>query len=283
MDEPRTPADVAPRLRDLHFDFEAHRGTHWMNGDPVATAVFNALSLTFPDGEKMFMDSVRHYRPQLTGRLAEDVRAFLVQEAIHAREHHALNSLIDRDRYPVAEIEARIRKRIAFARMLCATTALEHFTAMMAETHDLMQRRLFGNTAPELERLWRWHSLEETEHKAVAFDVFMEVTKGWPAWRRYMLRVWSMVFITFMFTRNITGYASRLLEADGYTPREARRAVRRFLWRDPGIFRANPRTYFAWYRPGFHPWDIDNRAQMARWQAEFAAEGPPAVNPRAAT
>jgi predicted metal-dependent hydrolase len=273
-----TPTDVSPQPRDLRFDLEAHRGTHWMNGDPVGTAVFNALSLTFPDGEKMFMDSVRHYRSRLTGRLAEDVRAFLAQEAIHAREHHALNSLIDRGRYPVAEIESRIRKRIAFARkrgpirMLCATTALEHFTAMMAETHDLMQDKLFGRTAPELERLWRWHSLEETEHKAVAFDVFMEVTRDWPAWRRYMLRVWSMVFISFMFTRNITQYASLLLQAEGYAPREARKAVRRFLWGDPGIFRANPRTYFAWYRPGFHPWDIDNRAQMARWQAEFAAE-----------
>jgi hypothetical protein len=254
MSDPRTPADVSSQPRDLHFDLEAHRGKPWMNGDPVATAVFNALSLTFPDGEKMFMDSVRHYRSRLSGRLAEDVRAFLAQEAIHAREHHALNSLIDRGRYPVAEIESRIRNRIAFARgrgpirMLCATTA------------------------PELERLWRWHSLEETEHKAVAFDVFMEVTRDWPAWRRYMLRVWSMVFISFMFTRNITQYASLLLQADGYTPRAARKAVRRFLWGDPGIFRANPRTYFAWYRPGFHPWDIDNRAQMARWQAEFAAE-----------
>jgi predicted metal-dependent hydrolase len=150
---------VLPRWRDIRFDLEAARGTYWMNGDPVATAVFNALSLTFPDGEKMFMDSVRHYRSRLTGRLADDVRGFLTQEAIHAREHHALNSLIDRDRYPVAEIEARIRKRIAVARslgpvrMLCATTALEHFTAMMAETHDLLQERLFGRTAPELERL----------------------------------------------------------------------------------------------------------------------------------
>jgi predicted metal-dependent hydrolase len=278
---------VVPRWRDIRFDLEAARGTHWMNGDPVATAVFNALSLTFPDGEKLFMDSVRHYRSRLSGPLAEQVRAFLAQEAVHAREHHALNSLIDRERYPVAQIEALVRKRVAFARSrgpiraLCATTALEHFTAMMAETHDLMRERLFGKTAPELERLWRWHSLEETEHKAVAFDVFLEVTRDWPGWRRYMLRVWSMVFITLMFTRNITRYASMLLEAEGHTPREARRAVRRFLWREPGIFRANPRTYFAWYRPGFHPWDIDNRPQMARWRAEFEADE--GINRRAAT
>jgi predicted metal-dependent hydrolase len=280
---------VMPQVRDLGFDLGAARDTHWMNGDPVATAVFNALSLTFPDGERLFMDSVRHYRSELDGPLASQVRAFLAQEAVHAREHRALNSLIDRNRYPVAEIEARIRKRIAFARSrgpvraLCATTALEHFTAMMAEMHDHMHQRLFAGTAPGIERLWRWHALEETEHKAVAFDVFLVVTRDWPRWRRYLLRVWTMLFITLMFTRNITRYASMLLEADGYAPREARRAVRRFLWRDPGIFRNNPRTYFAWYRPGFHPWDIDNREQMARWQAEFAAAGQPPVNSRAAT
>ena len=31
----------------------------------------------------------------------------------------------------------------------------------------------------------------------------------------------------------------------------------------------------AWYRPGFHPWDHDNRADLAAWQAEFA--GPTAA------
>ena len=35
------------------------------SGDPVATAVFNAMSLTFPDGEKMFIDAVKHFRPQV--------------------------------------------------------------------------------------------------------------------------------------------------------------------------------------------------------------------------
>ncbi|MFP5449571.1 MAG: metal-dependent hydrolase, partial [Alphaproteobacteria bacterium] len=50
----------------------------------VATAVFNALSLTFPDGERLFMDAVRHYRDRVSGKLAEDVRGFIAQEAIHS-------------------------------------------------------------------------------------------------------------------------------------------------------------------------------------------------------
>jgi predicted metal-dependent hydrolase len=264
--------DVKPR--DIHFSTESARGRHWLGGDPVGTAVLNGLSLTFPDGEKLFMDAVRHFRGKVSGRLAEDVRHFLAQEAMHSREHHALNAIIDRSKYPVDEILERIRGRIAFNRskgpyaMLLSTIALEHFTAMMADMH-MQHRGLFAGADPEIAKLWRWHALEETEHKAVAFDVFLEATKHWSPLKRYLLRSWSMIYITFHFTRNIASHASCLLQADGYSEREARKAVSRFLWRDPGLFRRVWRPYFAWYRPGFHPWDLDNRAALAEWRAEF--------------
>lgn len=270
--ELRSAGLVQPR--DLHFDTLAARDAHWLGGDPVGTAVLNALSLTFPDGEKLFMDAVRHFRPRLSGPLADEVGAFLAQEAMHAREHHALNAHLDAEKYPVAEILATIRRRIATTRakgpyaMLLATIALEHFTAMMADMH-MQHRGLFANADPQITRLWRWHAMEETEHKAVAFDVFCEVSGRWSPLKRYLLRTWSMAFITVTFTGNITRYATRLLQADGYREPAARRAVRRFLWGDPGIFRRGWRAYFAWYRPGFHPWDLDNRAALEDWRAEF--------------
>ena len=271
-----TPADLDVTPRDIRFDLAEARKGHWLGGDPVGTAVFNALSLTFPDGERLFMDAVRNYRHLLTGKLLEDAKGFIAQEAIHSREHHQLNSLIDRERYPVAEIEETIRGRVKMARdrgkmaMLVSTIALEHFTAMMAEMHA-RHRDLFDDTAPGIEQLWRWHAMEETEHKAVAYDVFQEVTKGWSPWRRYFVRCRAMFFVTLMFTRNISRYAARLLEADGYEPKAALKAVKRFVWGDPGIFRRGWRTYFAWYRPGFHPWDQDDRAAFADWKAEFDA------------
>jgi predicted metal-dependent hydrolase len=80
-----------------------------------------------------------------------------------------------------------------------------------------------------------------------------------------------MAFVTYMFTRNITRYAARLLEADGYEPKAALKAVKRFVWGDPGIFRRGWKTYLAWYRPGFHPWDQDDRERFADWKAEFDA------------
>lgn len=271
-----TPTDLDVAPRDIRFDLDAARQGHWLSGDPVGTAVFNALSLTFPDGERLFMDAVKNYRGQLNGKLLEDAKGFIAQEAIHSREHHQLNSLIDRQRYPVAEIEETIRGRVKFARergpmaMLISTIALEHFTAMMAETHA-RHSDLFDGAAPGIERLWRWHAMEETEHKAVAYDVFMEVTKDWKPLRRYLVRCRAMALVTLMFTRNITLYAARLLEADGYSRKAALKAVRRFVWGDPGVFRRGWKTYFAWYRPGFHPWDQDDREAFADWKAEFDA------------
>jgi len=271
-----SPGQIEVKPRDIHFSMDSARGRYWLGGDPVGTAVLNALSLTFPDGEKLFMDAVRHFRGKVSGPLADEVRQFLAQEAMHSREHHAMNSIIDREKYPVEEILGRIRSRIAFNRskgpyaMLLSTIALEHFTAMMADMH-MQNRGLFANADPEIARLWRWHALEETEHKAVAYDVFLEATRHWSAFKRYRLRCLSMAYITFHFTRNIASHASRLLEADGYSASEARKAVRRFLWSDPGLFRRGWRSYIAWYRPGFHPWDLDNRAELADWRAEFDA------------
>lgn len=270
----RTPEEVTISPRDIRFQVSGADGTYWMDGDPVATAVMNTLSLTFPDGERLFIDAVRAYRGKLDGRLAQDVKDFITQEAIHSREHHLLNQIIDRSKYPVEEIEAEIRDRIAFSRaggpmrMLIATICLEHFTAMLADMRAL-HTDMFSKTAPEIERMWRWHAMEETEHKAVTYDVFMEVTRSWSSWQRYYRRSLAMAIISYNFTRNIAGYAARMLEADGYTPAEAKKAVKTFLWKKPGFFARGWKIWISWFKPGFHPWDHDNRALMDQWRAEF--------------
>ena len=106
MTSNRTPDGITILPRDLHFEMAAADNGPWLDGDPVATAIFNAMSLTFPEGERMFMDAVKAYRSEVSGQLAADVKDFITQEAIHSREHHLLNNKIDREKYPVAEIEA---------------------------------------------------------------------------------------------------------------------------------------------------------------------------------
>ena len=112
MTTKRTPEDVTILPRDLHFDMAAADNGPWLDGDPVATAVFNAMSLTFPDGERMFIDAVKAYKNEVSGKLEQDVKDFIRQEAIHSREHHLLNNKIDRTKYPVDAIEGQIREAL---------------------------------------------------------------------------------------------------------------------------------------------------------------------------
>ena len=274
-----TPSDIMVTPRNLTFETSAAKGVAWMGGDPVATAVFNALSLTFPDGERLFMDAVRAFKGELTGKLAEDAQAFIAQEAIHSREHVGLNAGLDRSHYPIDAIETQMRQRLAFLRgqgpmaMLGVTIALEHFTAMMADLF-LDQPAMWANTPDEIVRLWQWHAMEETEHKAVAFDVFMAVTKDWTPKRRLALRRRVMLLSTLFFNRNIISYAARLLVADGMNPVMARVRVVNYLFGRPGLFRKSWRAYGDWFRADFHPWNHDNRDKLEHWRGLFtAAEG----------
>lgn len=278
MTRKRTPEDIIIKPRDLRFDMAAAGDGPWLDGNLVATAVYNAMSLTFPDGERMFMDAVKAYRGEVSGKLAEDMKDFITQEAIHSREHHLLNNKIDPEKYPIAEINAAIMEKINFARaggpmrMLIGTICLEHFTSMMADLMfdaEIDGVAMFSKTDPALERLWRWHAMEETEHKAVAYDVFLEVTKGWSPLKRYFRRSLSMLLITKHFTTNIATYAAMLLEADGYTREDADRAVKAFLWKKPSLFGRGWKVWLSWFKPGFHPWDHDNRHAMDDWKAEL--------------
>jgi predicted metal-dependent hydrolase len=56
-----TPADLTITPRDRRFGRGAAIRRWWLNDDSVATAFYNALSVTFPKGEGYFVDSVRKF------------------------------------------------------------------------------------------------------------------------------------------------------------------------------------------------------------------------------
>jgi predicted metal-dependent hydrolase len=265
---------VAITPRDLHFDIAGGRTNNWLGGDVVGTAVFNAFSLTFPEAERLFMDAVREYRPQLTGRLLEDARAFISQEAVHSREHRLINGLLDRHRYPVDAIEAGIRERMVRVRergpmaMLSVTIALEHFTAMIADLL-LAEGGLLAGAPPDVARLWQWHALEESEHRSVAFDVWTEATRDLTPRQRQTARNRVMRSVTALFVGVLTRSAARLLAADGMSPWTARARVLWFLFGWPGPFRRIWGHYADWFRVDFHPSMHENPPVLERWRAEF--------------
>ncbi len=168
-----TPADLTITPRDVRLDRERPSERWWHGGDPIATAYFNALSAAFPQGETFFIEAVRRYRDQIEGPLKEQITAFVQQESMHTREHVVFNKLIKGAGYDLTVMDAETRRRVEEARaespvvQLAITTALEHFTAIMARSLITEASPLPG--APdEVRRLWLWHAIEEIEHKAVA-------------------------------------------------------------------------------------------------------------------
>ncbi|HBL85954.1 MAG TPA: metal-dependent hydrolase, partial [Alcanivorax sp.] len=82
--EPRRTngSDIQPRRMDFQFDPDMPR--YWFAGDQFKTILLTALSCTFPEGERFFVRSVRHYQKQITDPdLRERVKGFIGQEAHH--------------------------------------------------------------------------------------------------------------------------------------------------------------------------------------------------------
>ncbi|MDQ0464817.1 putative metal-dependent hydrolase [Caulobacter ginsengisoli] len=268
IDASRTPADLTIQPRNYRFQSEQAEGRWWLNGDPLATAWHNALSGTFPEGEKLFIEAVARFKDRVGEPLRGQIAAFVRQEAAHTREHLAFNQALAR-RYNMSGIEIRTLNRVAFARtrphlgQLAATAALEHFTAILA--HDALTHPEDFDGAPEaLVKLWRWHAVEEIEHKAVAFDVLAAVMADLPPVRRWMMRSISMALITLAFGHSMIVNTADLLRQDGIEPRSMRGAAwRYFVFGKPGVLRRILPHYLAWYRPGFHPWQKDDRALLA--------------------
>ena len=265
---PHTPSDLTITPRDRRFGRGERTERWWLGGDPVGTALYNALSATFPKGEAYFVESVRAFRDGAPPRLAAEIKAFTTQEVMHSREHVQFNKRALEAGYDLSKLEKRVEERLAITRSrppvvnLGATMALEHFTAILA--HELLKdpRHLQGADS-ESAALWRWHSIEEIEHKAVAYDTWLHATRDWPRFKRWKVKAKVMLFVTRNFVVDRTMGTLELLRQDGITgPRAWARFVW-FAWVRPGMLRKILGAWASFFMPGFHPWKKDDRALIA--------------------
>lgn len=267
-----TPGDLTITVRDRRFGRESQadgtRRRWWCGGDPVATAWHNALSATFPRGETFFIESVRAHRAGADPKLAEEIRAFIQQEVNHTREHLAFNKAAQAQGYDLSRIDDHVSEMLDMAKgrpeivNLAATMALEHYTAILAHLL-LSDPSLLADSDPELAGMWRWHAVEEIEHKGVAYDTYLHATRDWSRWRRWRLKAISMLLVTRNFVPHRIRDTLDLLAQDGITGLRARWLVTKYLFGKPGILRRLIPAWFAFFKPGFHPWDHDDRDLIA--------------------
>jgi|SRR5579871_2819083 len=269
-----------PSAAEMHSrNFTLPRDTQpprwWVRNDPVATAFFNALSATFPQGERFFIESVKHYRDRVSPELRKQIAVFAQQESLHTREHVVFNRLITEAGYDAALIDQRTKERFDFGRKiarpidhLAVTASLEHFTAIMAHAALFYDDDLEG-VSDELKNLWRWHAVEEIEHKAVAFDTMVEMIASWSPLRRWIFRTSTMFISTVQFLDMLFRSMALFFRKDGINTFGTWLKVFHFLYVKPGMFRRIAGPYFAYYRPGFHPWQIDDRMLANNAEAEM--------------
>ncbi len=257
-------------LRDLPQHFAD-------DGDLVQSHVAAGLSAVFPDGEDFFVRSVRHFRDQITDPdLKRQVTGFIGQEAVHGREHRVFNDKLAELGYPTKQVEKvtrvglALREKIAPAKAnLAATAGLEHFTATLAELLLTSEetRNMFGH--PEVRNLFVWHALEESEHKAVAFDVYKAVGGT------ERMRVWTMKFLRYGFVLGMTFQVliSLLFDRATYKRGNLRASLKRFR-KSPVMRREIWEQLKEYEQPGFHPDDRDTTHLVEQWRAElFGAKG----------
>jgi predicted metal-dependent hydrolase len=247
------------------------------DGDLLSSHLAAALSAVFPDGEDFFVRSVRRFRDKITDpELKRQVAGFIGQEAMHGREHRALNDRLDAVGYPTKRVERivkrgiQIRERIMTPKSnLAATAALEHFTATLAELllSNEETRDRFGHEG--VKSLFLWHALEESEHKAVAFDVYKAIG-GSERTRVFTMKVLRVGFVIGMTVQMV---ASLLGDRATYRTGNLVRSWRR-LRSSPLMSRELWDQLREYDRPHFHPDDRDTSDLVERWRSElFGSEG----------
>ena len=271
------PVDARPAIvpRGFRAVRETMTDRHWVRKDPYATAFFNALSAVFPHGETFMIRSLIPWVDRVPPSLGREVNAFIEQEAGHSREHVAMNKgLIDAG-YDIEPLDRKIRGFVKFFEdaddmvKLTATMCIEHFTAIIAAELLANEYHLEG-TDEDLRELWLWHAIEEVEHKGVAYDVWKFASKDWNPVKRYMWRSFFMLAVTTSFFINRTLGQIELLRQDGFGFFRSLRCILRAGFGKGGIGRNVLRPWASFFRPGFHPWDKDDRLLLAKGEADLA-------------
>jgi uncharacterized protein len=270
----KTPANLVITPRDRRFGRGTVQARWWHGGDPIASAFHNALSVTFPRGEAFFIESVRAFRDGVPPKLEQEIKAFVLQEVMHSREHVAFNKRVVEAGYDVTRLEQAVIDALELTKgrpqilNLAVTMALEHYTAMLAQMM-LKRPEYWAGVGAEDVAMWKWHAIEEIEHKGVAYDTWLHATRDWSRWKRWKVKAIMMVLVSYRFWTKRWQGTLDLLAQDGIAGWRAKARLFWYLVGKPGPVRRILPAWLAYFLPGFHPWNHDDRALIAKADSDY--------------
>lgn len=134
---------------------------------------------------------------------------------------------------------------------LAITCSLEHFTAILAEVllTTAQGQSFLNKLSPSHRTIWIWHAIEETEHKAVAFDVYQAVGGS------NIFRVYRHLVTSFMFILTVIQLYLWLMKDLGLLyDYKQHMEVYRFLFEEPGFLRLAWPLWCKYCSFSYHPW-----------------------------
>lgn len=173
-------------VRRLTFDVPAAERFHpvYMAGHAAASYSFTGLGLYVALLEPFIVKSLRRVLDRVTDPvLHEEVDRFCRQEAQHYKQHERFNAVVLSHGYP--GLQSRIDALAAdFAGYLehrsdkFRVGFVEGFEAYTTQgALEILESRVCDHprTDPAFGHLFRWHMLEEIEHRTVAFDIYQHL------------------------------------------------------------------------------------------------------------
>ena len=281
-----TQHPIVPRER-LDFGLDGDIPRYWLNGDAFKTRFFDAMSTFFPEGERFFITCVRDFKDQITDpTLLKEVRDFTRQEGQHGMVHRQFNDRLKEQGVRMDRIESLtvfwlfkvLRNVFSRKTTLAITAAFEHMTALMA--HGFEEAKVLEHADPRIRAMYTWHAIEEVEHKAVAFDVMQKVARV-----GYFRRVFALIVTTLFFPIGTFMVINRMLKVDGFGPLKRIGMMLKGAWwmyKPGGLYMPILGHFMAYFKPGFHPWQIGQMGGYDAWLDTFERTGDPVAAGNAA-
>lgn len=263
--------DVGIPVRKMGLSYDENIPGLWFNNNAFLTMMFSGFSATLPAGEAHFIHSVRQFQDKITDPvLMAQVRAFIGQEGHHSKEHDTFNSAMKRNGLDLSRIEKRMKSmtelwksKLSPTKNLAMTVCAEHFTALLADFTLSKHPEVLEMMTPQVRKIWAWHSIEEIEHKAVAFDVYDQFVGDRKLLRRTMVEISTLFMATSMINALTLMPRSELTnwsmwkEAFGIMGK-----LHRSSWSD----------YKDFYKIDFHPWQHNSSEGLKNAKLNYLGE-----------
>ena len=265
-------ADTRIIPRKVRFDWSG-APLHWLPNDVFSSHAINEFSYLLVPGEFFFCRAFAEALPLVTDeRLREDVKAFIQQEAIHARAHedsikaylnpHGIDpdAIVQRGEWLFKELLAakpfgyavpKFMQKQWLIMRIGIIAAVEHYTCALGVFVLRAKNWEYNDADPVVADLFRWHGAEEMEHRTVAFDLYQHLGGNLPT--REALMTVVMPLLSYLF---IDGTA-KLMQQDPAVSRSDARVL------GLGFWKAFYKAAQAGNSPSF-PWMLMHGARFLR-------------------